>query len=126
MKIEHIAIWTNNLERLKNFYEKYFNAVSNNKYINSKKGFSSYFLSFETGTRIEIMQKPQLDQNANKEKIGLTHFAFSVGSKEEVDRLTSLLETNGVLILSYPRTTGDGYYESLIADPDGNQIEITL
>jgi lactoylglutathione lyase len=130
MKIEHIAIWTNNLEQLKSFYETYFNAQANTKYINHKTHFESYFLTFpQGGARLELMKKPEINDHLNKiDKpcVGLTHVAFSVGSKEAVDALTTLLEREGFTILSQPRKTGDGYYESCVLDPDGNSIEITI
>jgi lactoylglutathione lyase len=127
MKIEHIAIWTLELEKMKNFYLKFFDLKSNEKYHNPKKQFSSYFLAFENGARIELMHRPDISEFIEKSdsKLGLTHFAISVGSKEKVDSLTELLRENGFTIFGEPRTTGDGYYESVISDPEGNLIEIT-
>lgn len=128
MKIEHIAIWTTDLEEMKDFYIKYFNMSSNEKYCNEKKKFSSYFLSFTNGPRIELMHRPDVAQ-AIKEinpKIGFAHFAVSVGSHEKVDKLTALIRDDGFKIVGEPRTTGDGYYESVIEDPEGNFIEITI
>jgi lactoylglutathione lyase len=124
MKIEHIAIWTKNLEVMKDFYCQYFNGKANNKYINKIKQFESYFISFDTGCRIEIMTKSELEDKLSI-MTGFAHLAFSVGSKEEVDSLTALLEDQGYKT-SLPRITGDGYYESNIEDPDGNIIEITV
>ena len=129
MRIEHIAIWTNNLEELKDFYVTYFGAISNQKYINNDTKFESYFLSFSEGCRIEIMQKPTvLDRHSKEDKndIGLAHLAISVGSESQVNSLTELLREDGYDVLSEPRTTGDGYFESVISDPDGNRIEITI
>jgi lactoylglutathione lyase len=128
MYIEHIALWTNNLEELRDFYDKYFNATSNEKYYNPTKNFSSYFLSFEKGCRLEIMQMPNIPDSANDvfaQFTGLIHFAISVGSKEKVDSLTEQLRNDGFEIVGEPRTTGDGYYESVVLDPDKNRIEIT-
>ena len=128
MRIEHIAIWTEDLERLRRFYEKYFNASAGPKYHNPKKSFDSYFLSFEDGPRLEIMSMPGItsrDSDALKQFLGLTHLAVAVGSKERVNLLTEQFRADGIVIISEPRTTGDGYYESVIADPDGNRIEIT-
>ncbi len=128
MKIEHIAIWTDNLERLKSFYIQYFGAKAGEKYINTKKQFESYFLSFESGCRLEIMRMPgitQRDIDVLKQFQGLTHLAISVESREKVDSLTAILRADGYTIAGEPRTTGDGYYESVILDPDGNRIEIT-
>ena len=129
MKIEHIAIWTNQLETMRSFYETYFNGRSNDKYTNTSKGFHSYFLSFDDGARLELMQMPNIPPNANiveKQNLGLIHFAISVGSKEQVDTLTNQLRQDGYTILGEPRTTGDGYYESVVLDPDNNRIEITI
>ena len=129
MKIEHLAIWTNQLETLKAFYQKFFGASANDKYFNPKKEFSSYFLSFSDGARLELMQMPGIPNNNNdlaKQNIGLIHFAMSVGSKEAVDALTEAIRAEGFTIMGEPRWTGDGYYESVILDPDNNRIEITI
>ena len=127
MKIEHIAIWTLDLEKMKDFYLKFFELSSNEKYFNPKKQFSSYFLKFENGARIELMHRPDISEFMEKSgsKLGLAHFAISVGSKEKVNSLTEKIRTNGYKIIGEPRTTGDGYYESIVADPEGNLIEIT-
>ncbi|HEY5748365.1 MAG TPA: VOC family protein [Chryseolinea sp.] len=127
MKIEHIALYTTDIEKLKAFYEHYFQATAGEKYINPKKQFQSYFLSFSEGSRIEIMQKTGIPQRAQEEEsMGLTHFAIAVSDKETVDALTEQLRANGYKIAGEPRTTGDGYYESVVLDPDGNRIEITV
>ncbi len=127
MKIEHLAIWVEDLEEMKKFYLKFFELKSNDKYVNNIKQFSSYFLSFASGARIELMRKPDLHKSphAAKEKLGFAHFAISVGSKEKVDSLTNLIRENGYTVVGEPRVTGDGYYESVISDPEGNLIEIT-
>ncbi len=125
MKINHIALYTNDLERTKNFYETYFSAVSNQKYENLKTGLQTYFLSFEDGARLELMTRPQLEEGAPQAfRAGWVHLAFSAGSKENVNQLTERLAMDGFMVLSAPRITGDGYYESCVADPDGNQVEI--
>lgn len=128
MKIEHIALWTLNLERQKEFYVKYFNAQASDIYINNKTGFKSYFIKFDEGSRLEIMERPEvIEQKDGAHKVvGLAHFAISVGSKESVVGLTNRLRDDGYKVLSEPRTTGDGYYESVISDPDGNKVEITV
>lgn len=129
MKIEHIAIWTDDLERLREFYEKYFCASAGEKYRNPVKHFESYFLTFETGPRLEVMSTPGLarrDADVLKQFTGLAHFAISVGSKANVDLLTEKFRADGFTIAGEPRTTGDGYYESVVLDPDGNRIEITI
>jgi lactoylglutathione lyase len=127
MKINHLAIWTNNLEQLRDFYCNYFDAKSNKVYINPIKKFSSYFLTFENeGCSLELMNKPNLDYTESNVSIGLAHFAFSVGSKEQVDIFTSQLMEAGFSVIGEPRWTGDGFYESAIADPDGNIVEITI
>jgi len=128
MKIDHLALWTFDLERSRLFYEKYFEAKAGDKYINPKKEFESYFLSFKDGCRLEIMQMPgviPLDRRENQHT-GLIHFAVSVGDKISVDALTEKLRKDGYEIVGEPRTTGDGYYESVVLDPDGNRIEITI
>lgn len=125
MKIEHIAMYVHDLEATKDFFIKFFDASSNTKYHNQKTGLETYFLSFKDHTRLEIMTRPDMvSSEESLLKTGYTHLAFSVGSKEKVDTLTSQLEQEGYEILSGPRTTGDGYYESCILGPEGNQIEI--
>lgn len=129
MKIEHIAIWTNQLETMRAFYETYFNGRSNNKYTNPNTGFQSYFVSFASGARLELMQKGGILANPNnteQEHLGLIHLAFAVGSETAVNDLTNQLRQADYTVLGEPRTTGDGYYESVILDPDGNRIEITI
>lgn len=129
MYIEHIAIWTKNLEKLKDFYQTYFQASSGDKYSNPNTGFESYFLSFSNGARLELMQMPSIPEAVSApaaQFTGLIHIAISVGSKQLVDRLTARLRHNGFLILDGPRYTGDGYYESVVLDPDGNRVEITI
>ena len=125
MKIEHIALWTKNIERLRTFYETYFEAVCGPRYYNLANKFESYFLAFSHGARIELMSKPDLDKRANDSlNIGYSHFAFKVGTIQEVNRLTEKFREAGIPIVGEPRHTGDGYYESVILDPDGNRIEL--
>ncbi len=129
MKIEHVAIWVKNIEIMRAFYEKYFAAESNQKYRNDKKNFESYFLSFKSGARLELMQMPTIPESKNEpylQAIGLTHLAISVGNEVEVNHLTELLRNDGFEIVGEPRWTGDGYYESVILDPENNRIEITI
>lgn len=128
MKIEHIAMWTKDIERSKEFYTYYFEGVAGEKYINAQNNFESYFISFESGARLEIMQMPSIPTNLNnifEQYIGLIHIAFSVGSVDNVKSLTDTLRDKGYILVSEPHYTGDGYYESCILDPDGNRIEIT-
>jgi len=128
MKIEHVAIWTLDIDKMAKFYEKYFNATIGKKYINEKKGFESVFLSFDEGSRIELMKKQSLQSLANDDLssvVGYAHLAISVGSRKNVDSITSDLRSDGFKIIDGPRQTGDGYYESVIFDFDGNKIEIT-
>lgn len=127
MIIEHIAMYVNDLEKARDFFIKYFHAKSNDGYHNKTTNFCSYFLTFEDGPRIELMCHPDM-QDIEKEirRTGLIHIAFSVGSKEKVDELTQILKNDGYEVLSGPRTTGDGYYESCIVGIEGNQIEITI
>ncbi len=127
MKIEHIAIYVKDLENAKHYYEKYFNAKSNNIYHNESKGFSSYFLTFDSGARLELMHLPKLEEhNSNKNRTGFIHLAFSVGSCETVRQTTYKIQSDGFEVISQPRTTGDGYYESCVLDTEGNLIEITI
>lgn len=127
MYIEHLAIWVRDLERMRQFYEIYFGAVSNQKYTNVTKQFSSYFLSFSSGCRLELMQMPGVPDSLNDpfhQFQGFIHMAISVESEASVDFLTERLRTDGYLIVGEPRRTGDGYYESVILDPEQNRIEI--
>lgn len=124
MKIDHAALFTANLERMKMFYETYFDATAGPKYQNRKTGLETYFLSFNGGARLEIMTRPQLEDGKIEACTGWAHLAFGAGSKEKVNELTERLACDGFQILSAPRTTGDGYYESCVADPDGNRVEI--
>ncbi|MFC2023579.1 VOC family protein [Chloroflexota bacterium] len=129
MKIEHAAIWARDIDELKNFYARYFGATSNDGYTNHETGFSSYFLSFDSGARLEIMRLPSVPQSANdpyEQFTGFIHIAISVGSVETVDALTANLAQDGYQVLDGPRRTGDGYYESVILDPEGNRVEITV
>lgn len=127
LRIEHVAMYVNDLEGAKNFFVKYFGAVSNDLYFNQKTGFRSYFLSFLDGARLEIMNKPGMsDSEKGPARTGYIHIAFSVGSKEKVDELTQTLREDGYHVISGPRTTGDGYYESCVLGFEGNQIEITV
>ena len=127
MKIEHIALYVNDLEETKKFFIKYLGAKSKEGYHNPKTNFRSYFLSFDGGARLEIMNKPEMaDMPKELARTGYAHIAFSVGSKEKVDILTAELKADGYEIVSGPRTTGDGYYESCIVAIEGNRIEITV
>lgn len=127
MRIEHVAIWTQDLERLVAFYACYFGAVAGPKYVNSRTGFESYFLTFDSGARLELMRSPAGNTGMLGEpRFGFAHLAVSVGTEGEVDRLTEQFRREGVPVVDGPRRTGDGYYESVILDPDGNRIEITV
>lgn len=128
MQIEHIAIWVKDLEKMKAFYCRYFELKANELYHNPVKKFSSYFLSFgEEKSRIELMHRPDIMDFMEKKGLlnGYTHLAISLGSREKVDQLTEQLRADGYTIKGEPRTTGDGYYESVILDPEGNHVEIT-
>jgi lactoylglutathione lyase len=127
MRIEHVALWTTDLQRCKQFYTAYFGAVAAAEYVNPAKGFTSCFLSFAEGARIEVMMTSTLSPVAiepGAQRMGLTHIAISVGSKQRVDELTCKLGNDGFAIVDGPRRTGDGYYESVVLDPDGNRVEI--
>jgi len=128
MRIDHIALWTADLERCKQFYIAYFGAVAGEEYVNPAKGFASCFLGFSEGARIELMTTTALSpvvMAPGAQRMGFTHIAISVGSTHRVDELTRRLMDDGFPILDGPRRTGDGYYESVTLDPDGNRVEIT-
>jgi lactoylglutathione lyase len=129
MTLEHVAIWTDNLEVLKEYYVRFFGGVSNEKYFNEKKQFESYFLTFESGARLEIMKMPNIPENANDciiaQHKGIIHLAFGVNTLEEVNQKAIELQNAGFKILSGPRFTGDGYYEFETLDPDNNRLEVT-
>jgi lactoylglutathione lyase len=128
MKINHTALWANNLEMLKDFYVRYFAMHCNQKYVNAQKKFSSYFLSFgDDGARLEIMHRPDIKDHAGDRglTLGFTHLSISVGSRQKVDELTGMIRKDGYTVMGEPRVTGDGYYESVVLDPEGNYIEIT-
>ena len=128
MHIDHIALWTEDIDRLICFYATYFGACPGNRYINTTKGFESCFLNFSRGARIEVMKTTTLLPVASErgaQRMGLTHLAVAVGDDACVDALTRRLGDNGFVVLDGPRRTGDGYYESVVLDPDGNRIEIT-
>jgi lactoylglutathione lyase len=129
MTLEHVAIWTDKLEELKDFYIKYFDASPNNMYTNESKKFRSYFLSFKSGARLEIMSMPGISDNKNDTVIeqhkGIIHLAFGVDTMKEVDEKANELRSDGYRIMSGPRKTGDGYYEFETLDPDNNRLEVT-
>lgn len=127
VRVEHIALSVKDLEAARNFFVKYFKAEANNGYRNPTTGFCSYFLTFDGGARLELTNRPETaGLPASPAEIGYSHIAFSVGSKEEVDRLTGILKADGYEVIGGPRTTGDGYYESCIVGIEGNRIEITI
>ena len=129
MHIEHLAIWVKDIETMKAFYCKYFHATANDQYINRAKEFRSYFLSFDGGSRLELMQMesvPDSKDDVYAQFTGIIHFAISLGSKEKVDELTTQFRNDGFEVLDGPRTTGDGYYESVILDPENNRVELTV
>lgn len=126
MKIEHVALWTNDLETTRTFYTTHFGATAGPRYHNPVKGFTSYFLRFESGARLEIMQRVALPPRAPAPTVGLAHFALSLGDETAVRTETERLRAAGVAVIGEPRWTGDGYFESVIADPDGNLIELTV
>ena len=127
MRLDHLAVWTGDLDRLRDFYERYFEARSGARYDSARQtGFRSYFLSFPGGEgRLELMSLPTLGAPAPQPALGYAHLAIGVGSRDGVDRLTARMAADGVPIVSLPRETGDGYYEAAVKDPDGNLVEIT-
>jgi lactoylglutathione lyase len=127
MFIEHIAIWVKDIEKMKIFYERYFNCTSNDKYYNHNNNFESYFLSFKNGVRLELMNNSDIPNNLNNsmnQYIGINHLAIKIRNKDDVKYLTEKLKQDGYIIVAEPRETGDGYYESCILDPENNRIEI--
>ena len=125
-RIEHAALWTPDLEGARTFYEMYFDATAGEKYVNPDKDFSSYFLTFDDGARLELMHTPDLAPTAAPPTVGYAHVAIALGSEAAVDRLTARLQADGYPVLDGPRRTGDGYYESVVEDPDGNRVELTV
>ena len=125
IKIEHIGVWVHDLEQMKAFFAKYFNTSASELYHNPRTGFSSHFLSFSDGTRLELCHRGDISEGVD-ESLGFTHLAISLGSKEAVDQLTEQLKNDGYHVLGQPRTTGDGYYESVVCDPEGNRLELTV
>jgi lactoylglutathione lyase len=130
MHIEHTAMWVQDLERMRAFYETYFGAIADDRYVNSRKGFTSYFLCFpDGGSRLELMHMAEIahqESELSVQFIGLTHLAISVGDEAMVDQLTERFRSDGYTIEGEPRRTGDGYYESVVLDPEQNRIEITV
>jgi lactoylglutathione lyase len=129
MRIEHVALWTCDLDRIAEFYGAYFGATTGARYANPAKGFESLFLTFGDGARLEVMKTSMLEpvrHQPGAERLGLTHLAVSVGSKQGVDELTNRLRQDGYEVVDGPRVTGDGYYESVVLDPDGNRVEVTI
>lgn len=129
MKIEHLAIWTTRLESLKDFYAARFGARAGERYDNPRKGFSSYFLEFDDGARLELMAMDSVPARNGDPLVqtgGFAHLAFSVGSVAAVDAHCAASRSAGCPVLDGPRWTGDGYYEYVMLDPDGNRLEVTI
>ena len=125
MKIDHTALWTERLEELRDFYVRYFGGRSSEKYVNPAKGFESYFLSFDEGCRLELMRRTDIRERAQQPQLGYCHLAFACADRTAVLELTERIRSDGHRIVGEPRTTGDGCFESVAADPDGNLVEIT-
>ena len=127
MRIEHVALWTRDIERLRSFYETYFQASAGPRYVNERKRFTSYFLSFESGARLEIMSRPEVRAPVvDAPPVGYAHLAVSLGSREAVDAMAERFRREGHPVVDGPRQTGDGYYECVVLDPEGNRIEVTV
>ena len=124
MRIAHLAVWTQNLEEMRDFYTNYFGGQSNEKYVNKSKGFESYFLSFEGEATLEIMRRKDVTETVKVESIGFCHLAFYVKDKAELLQMTERFRKDGFGIVGEPRLTGDGFFESVVLDPDGNRIEL--
>lgn len=128
MLIEHLALWVRDLEQMRAFYLKYFETTSGEKYLNARTNFVAYFIYFGAGkTRLELMTRPDIEPNDGRRgfTMGLAHFSISVGGKDKVNELTERFRADNYTIVSEPRTTGDGYYESVVSDPEGNYLEIS-
>jgi lactoylglutathione lyase len=128
VRLDHVALWTDDVERLASFYARYFGARIGERYLNASKGFESRFVTFESGARLEIMRTTSMrpvPHAPGAQRMGLTHLALSLGSMEVVDQVTNRLRDAGYAVVDGPRRTGDGYYESVVLDPDGNRVEIT-
>ena len=126
MKINHIAVWVRDIEKVCEFYQKYLGGNIQPEYHNPSKGFKSRFITFEENTRIEVMHRTDIESSISYPHFGWCHIAISLGSKEMVDKMTARMESNGITIVGKPRTTGDGYYESVVQDPEGNFVELTI
>ena len=120
----HVAVWTRSLEDMRDFYVRYFGGTASEKYVNPKKGFESYFVRFDGGMALEIMSRTDVLTRHHGENLGLCHIAFDAGSPDEVTALTERLREAGYTVAGEPRVTGDGYFESVVLDPDGNRVEI--
>jgi lactoylglutathione lyase len=127
MRVEHVAVWVADLDRVRDFYAAYFGAVAGPKYVNMKRQFESYFLTFpDGGARLELMRVPGLTAAPDGLRVGLAHVAIALGSEAAVDALTGRLRDDGYEVVDGPRRTGDGYYESVVLDPEGNRVELTV
>ena len=126
MRIAHVALWTSDIEILQDFYCRHFGCTASLRYENAGRGFASHFLTFAKGAQLEIMEKLGVESRLAGDSLGLAHFALSVGSEAEVRTMTERLRGQGVAVVGEPRLTGDGYFESVVSDPDGNLIEITV
>jgi lactoylglutathione lyase len=123
--LEHVALWVRDVERVAAFYARYFDARVGDRYENPRKGFQSRFLEFASGARLEVMARADVDQRAVGEQLGFAHLAIAIGSEAAVDALASVFKADGVAVLDGPRRTGDGYYECVVLDPEGNRVEVT-
>ena len=126
MTVNHVAVWVRDLASELDFFRTYFKGSAGPEYFNPKRGFRSCFITFDSSTRLELMHMESISDLPASTSLGWSHVAISIGSKEEVDILTERIRRDGHKILSEPRTTGDGYYESVILDPEGNRIELTV
>ena len=126
MRIDHIGVWVGDLDAVAAFYARYFDAKIGNLYENPRKGFRSRFLTMGdgAGARLELMTRTDVTEPARGVTLGLAHVAIVVGDEAAVDALAGKLRADGHAILDGPRRTGDGYYECLVCDPEGNRVEI--
>lgn len=123
-RIEHVALWVSDLDAVTGFYARWFGARVGNRYENTRKGFASRFLEFGDGARLEVMTRTDVSSRVTEEKLGLAHIAIAVGDEAAVDALAARFAGAGIAVIDGPRRTGDGYYECVVRDPEGNRVEI--
>jgi lactoylglutathione lyase len=125
IRIEHVALWVRDIDRVAAFYARYLGARVGDLYRNERRGFESRFLEFDSGARLEIMRRVDVTEGSPAERLGFAHIAIAVGSEAGVDAFAARIAADGLTVAGAPRRTGDGYYECVVLDPEGNRVEIT-